>query len=58
VILFGKAFAAPYLINKVAREKGKGEFLPIGIAPPRAIVSVIPPWVIWIRGVVILSPEV
>jgi hypothetical protein len=38
----------------------KEEFLPVRIAPPRAIVSIIPPWVIRIRVrvVVILSPEV
>jgi hypothetical protein len=54
------AFASLYLINKVVRKKGKGEFLPIGIAPPRAVVFIIPPGIIGIRvgRVVIFSPEV
>jgi len=47
-------------INKHPREKEKEEFLPVRIAPPRAIVSIIPPRIIGVRvrGVVILSPEV
>jgi hypothetical protein len=48
----------PFLTNKSAREKEREESLPIGIAPPRAIVSIIPPWVIRIRVIVIFSPEV
>jgi len=43
------------------RRKGEErKLLPIGIAPPPAIVSIIPPWIIRsrVRGVVIFSPEV
>jgi hypothetical protein len=42
------------------RKEEEGKFLPVGIAPPGAIVSIIPPWIIGIRVriVVILSPEV
>jgi hypothetical protein len=42
------------------RKEEERRFLPVGIAPPRAIVPIIPPWIIRIRVgvVVVFSPEV
>jgi hypothetical protein len=56
--MFRSSLAGPFFINRSGLENEKKAFLPLRIAPPRAIISIIPPWIIRIRIVVIFSPQV